>query len=55
METILLVLASIAALVLGVLSAYGACIILFALVRMHAAQQITQMTETAANAAVQPV
>lgn len=49
METVLLVIASIAALAFGVLSAYGACILLFTLVRIHGAQQAAQTPATAAS------
>jgi hypothetical protein len=52
METLLLVFASLAALAFGVLSAYGACNMLFALFEIHAAQQ---RAKAPANVSAQPV
>jgi hypothetical protein len=52
METVLLVFVSFAALAVGVLSAYAACIILFTLARMHAAQQ---RAEAPASSTAHPV
>jgi hypothetical protein len=52
MDTVLLVFASLAALVFGVLSAYGACVMLFGLVRI---QTPPKVDAAPGNVASQPV